>query len=387
MTNILDPVTNFAIAVIDAIDDSATTANLASGKGALFPAPATDGAFNVIIFNSTDYRSPSDDPNKEILRITGRSTDALTFTRAQEGTSAATHNTGGKVYKIVLANTKKMRDDIEAKIAGTNVPVKASGSDINTGTDDAKFATSKAIADSFLGVQGGWSSLGDCSYEGADDPTYTFSLASDMTGILSVGMRIKLTDSGVQYFIITSVGAFSGGKTIITVYGGTDYNLSGGAITYPYYSTQKAPLGFPLSPVKWTVEVTDTTLREQTTPTQNTWYNIGSLSISVPIGAWNLMYFAVNGIIDTGTSTGVAQITLSTANNSESEAGFSSGQFVAGASGDLVSISEHHKSLFVLLASKTSYYLNSRTSSAGVTTIQTRSDLGKTILRAVCAYL
>lgn len=202
MTNILDPVTNFAIAVIDAIDDSATTANLASGKGALFPAPATDGAFNVIIFNSTDYRSPSDDPNKEILRVTGRSTDALTFSRAQEGTSAATHNTSGKVYKIVLTPTKKQIDDIDAELTaiekvvipasasapasldlhedtdnGTNKITiiapsavasdkvltlpdetgtlissagKASGSDINTGTDDAKFATAKAIKDSII---------------------------------------------------------------------------------------------------------------------------------------------------------------------------------------------------------------------------------------------
>lgn len=119
MANILDPVSNFAIATVTGateLDDTDTTFSVGSGEGALFPAPATAGAFNIVMFNSTDYRNPSDDPNKEIMRVTARSTDNFTVTRAQEGTSAATHNTAGKDYKIILANTKKQRDDIETQI-------------------------------------------------------------------------------------------------------------------------------------------------------------------------------------------------------------------------------------------------------------------------------
>lgn len=116
MANILDPAMNFAIATLGAIDIDDETASVGAGEGAKFPAPATVGAFNVVLFNSTDYRNPSDDPDKEIIRITARSTDALTFTRAQEGTSAATHNTAGKVYKIILGYTGKIRDDIERVI-------------------------------------------------------------------------------------------------------------------------------------------------------------------------------------------------------------------------------------------------------------------------------
>lgn len=234
------------------------------------------------------------------------------------------------------------------------------------------------------GLDTGWKTIpATLTFSSADAPIFVCTTSIDLTSAIGVGMKIKLTHGGSEKkFFVHAIDA-----TTITLYGGTDFTLSATAITLPYYSQVKAPVGFPLDPTKWTVEVTDTTLREQATPTQNTWYNTGSLSISVPIGAWNLMYFAVKGIIDTGTSTGISQITLSTANNSESEAGFSSGQFCAGASGELVFISEHHKSLFVLLASKTSYYLNARTSSAGVTTIQIRGDIGKTILRAVCAYL
>lgn len=40
----------------------------------------------------TNYPDPSDDPYVEIVRVTGISTDTLTVTRAQEGTSASNKN-------------------------------------------------------------------------------------------------------------------------------------------------------------------------------------------------------------------------------------------------------------------------------------------------------
>ena len=113
---VLDPVKNFAkVTVSTGYDASATSIALSSGQGAKLPAPSTDGSFNLVWWNSTDYSDPSDDPNVEIVRCTARSTDTLTVTRAQESTSASTKNTAGKTYKIVLAPTKKLVDDI-----GTN---------------------------------------------------------------------------------------------------------------------------------------------------------------------------------------------------------------------------------------------------------------------------
>lgn len=137
MANILDPVRNFAIVTLSSgYNDIATSVVLVGGDGAKLPDPSTEGAFNVVWWNATDYANPSDDPNKEIDRVTARSTDTLTITRAQEGTSATTKNTAGKTYKMILAFTKKMRDNIEGMV----------DTDVNlTANSDLKIPSQKAV--------------------------------------------------------------------------------------------------------------------------------------------------------------------------------------------------------------------------------------------------
>ncbi len=85
------------------------------------------------------------------------------------------------------------------------------------------------------------------SYSSADAPTFVISINADMTAVLSIGMRLRLTQTTVKYFIVTAVGAYSGGNTLVSVYGGVDYTLANAAISTPYYSTAKAPIGFPMS--------------------------------------------------------------------------------------------------------------------------------------------
>lgn len=115
----LDPVKNFGIVTVSSgYNSSDTSIVLSGGNGAILPDPSTDGAFNLVWYNASDYFNPTDDPNKEIVRVTARSTDTLTIVRAQEGTSASTKNTAGKTYKMILAFTKKMRDDIDRILAG-----------------------------------------------------------------------------------------------------------------------------------------------------------------------------------------------------------------------------------------------------------------------------
>jgi len=109
----MDSVKNFAkVTVSTGYNESAVTIVLTTGHGAKFPDPATEGAFNLVWFNGTDYADPSDDPNVEIVRCTARSTDTLTVTRGQEGIASQTHNTGGKVYQMAIVLTKKTYDDI-----------------------------------------------------------------------------------------------------------------------------------------------------------------------------------------------------------------------------------------------------------------------------------
>jgi len=114
-----DPTKNFGkVTVSTTYGSGDTSIVLSSGNGAKLPDPAVDGAYNLVWWNSTDYDDPADDPNVEIVRVTVRSTDTLTVTRAQEGTSASAKNTSGKTYKMLRAFTKKDYDDLVAQIVG-----------------------------------------------------------------------------------------------------------------------------------------------------------------------------------------------------------------------------------------------------------------------------
>lgn len=113
----LDPVKNFAkVTLSTGYGISDVSVILSSGNGSKLPNPGTDGNFNAVWWNSTDFGDPSDDPNREIVRVTSKSTDTLTIIRAQEGTAASTKNTANKVYQMVLAVTAKTITDILALI-------------------------------------------------------------------------------------------------------------------------------------------------------------------------------------------------------------------------------------------------------------------------------
>jgi hypothetical protein len=116
---ILDSTKNFAKSTLaSGIAAGATSLSVGSGDGAKFPAPATEGSFNIVVWNKTDYSDPSDDPEKEIIRVTARSTDVMTITKAQEGTADSAHDTVGKTYGVMLAVTSKMINDINSWMDG-----------------------------------------------------------------------------------------------------------------------------------------------------------------------------------------------------------------------------------------------------------------------------
>ena len=113
----LDAVKNFVIVTVSTgYDASDTSIALSTGDGGKLPQPSTDGNFNLVWWNDTDYPNVADDPNKEIVRCTARSGDTITITRGQEGTSAGNKNTSSKIYKMALTITQKMIDDIAAYI-------------------------------------------------------------------------------------------------------------------------------------------------------------------------------------------------------------------------------------------------------------------------------
>ncbi len=231
---------------------------------------------------------------------------------------------------------------------------------------------------------GGWQSgTGTWSYSSADAPTFIISVNADVTALIGVGDRIKITQStgGTKYFIVTVVGAFSAGATLVTVYGGTDYTLNDEVISSPYYSHVKHPFGFPASRIKWTVEVTNTSYNTQADPVQNTWYNLGTVSITIPIGLWNVSYAVTSEVVRASNAVS-SSVTLSTANNSESDVDFST--YTYGYNDVAVSV---YKDKPLLLAAKATYYLNTRTVLASATNLANDNDVNKLFIRAVCLYL
>jgi hypothetical protein len=128
----LDNAANFDKVILSTgYNSSATSVVLTTGGGALLPATP----FNLVWWDSTDYPDPSDDPNHEIVRCTNVSTNTLTVTRAQEGTSAANHNTAGKTYKMIAGLTAKV---INTDLASTYV---ALGGALGTPSSIAGFTT------------------------------------------------------------------------------------------------------------------------------------------------------------------------------------------------------------------------------------------------------
>lgn len=100
----LDAFVNFAKVTVSAgYDAAATSIVLSAGDGAKLPV----APFNMVWWNSTDFGDPSDDVNREVVRVTNVTVDTILITRAQEGTPASLKNTVGRVYRMVAGLTAK----------------------------------------------------------------------------------------------------------------------------------------------------------------------------------------------------------------------------------------------------------------------------------------
>ena len=226
------------------------------------------------------------------------------------------------------------------------------------------------------------------TYASADDPTFTFTIADfNATTKYQPGMRIKLTNVSVKYFIITKVVFDDPGSTI-TVYGGTDYALVDDDITLPFYSRQKAPFGFPLDPDKWSIETTSGTSASSNGIAANIWTNVGTKTIDIPIGLWNTNYAVSGQSVSTGSqSTITIRATLSTTNNGETDDTWTSGALgaVESAYTGIRATGWLTKKNIIDLSTKDTFYLNIAANRASNLTIN--NTYGDLSIKAVCAYL
>lgn len=205
----------------------------------------------------------------------------------------------------------------------------------------------------------------------------------DLTGSLNPGMRVKMTQSGATIFgIITAINAVT-----MTIFFGTDYALQNVAITLPAYSTSKAPFGFPTNPQKWQVRFVDSTTRSQAAPVQSTWYNVGGISLTVPIGAWRLSWQAAIDVAEANAAVNDLIAGLGTVAGAAPDPELMVNSFES-AGAEIIAPAYRDKN--ILLAVKTTYFLNLMTpqnfGGGGSIAVQggTRST---TVLCAECGYL
>ena len=263
----IDAFKNFAkVTLSTGYDASATTVVLTTGGGALLPAVS----FNATWWNATDYSDPTDDPNVEIVRITNISTDTLTITRAQEGTSASTKNTAGKTYKMIAGLTAKtLNTDIPAVYAPLvspsfttpNLGTPSAGiltnctfPTLNQSTSgNAATATKLAATKNINGIAfdgsadietsahiNGWITVSDSwSYASAS----TITVPSGAASLYTQGDRLSIVQSSAtKYFYIIAVA-----DTLLTVTGGTDYTVANSTISSPRVSHMNCPADFPIN--------------------------------------------------------------------------------------------------------------------------------------------
>jgi hypothetical protein len=237
----------------------------------------------------------------------------------------------------------------------------------------------------------GWiAGTGTWSYTSADDPTFVMSVPDADAALIVVGDRIKLTQTTEKKFIVTAMGSPSGGFTPVTMYGGTDYDLANAAITSPYYSHVKSPLGFPMSKSKWSVVLTDTSDRSRGSPAINTLYysDLGSLNIVFPIGEWDVECELIIGVVSNAAQTIASiQFALSTANNSISDNTLVGYALGGGASGTIRAVSAVTINKTIAVAAKTTYYLIAQTLHNNIATILFQGTTKTTRVTLTCAYL
>ena len=248
----------------------------------------------------------------------------------------------------------------------------------------------------------GWVSANETwVYASVDNPTGVITISGNVTTKYSLGMRIKFTNAtNVIYGIITAISYSSPNTTMTFLHEINPTNslalhlMTNSAITNNYYSSMKAPFGFPLSENKWSVLFTSLTTNYTNTPVNNTWYNNNSIVLSVPIGLWELGYacFARSRITLHSTTPYIDTfVTLSTTNNSETLPQYTvlRTSYFGGLGNTLVDSDAYYNiSYQIQMTSKTNVYLLEKYASNVVAaTIGFAGGNSPTRLRAICAYL
>ena len=254
--------------------------------------------------------------------------------------------------------------------------------------DDCKFYGMMGGAKGFYEpCSSDWKPLSGVSFTSVDNPTGVIDVPSGHG--VTESMKLKFDNGGNTIYGKVTKSEATQLTFCHEINPGTNQALTimqNSAITNFYYSSAAAPQDFPVDPDKWTIIIKDASSRSQSNPTQNVWYNNGSISLPVPIGHWIVSYLAAPRATMLSTAGVSANITLSTANNSESDSDFTACIESSGATGTIATAQSMFRSKPIKRETKALYYLNVSTPTSGALNVEVRGDRSKTILRAVLAY-
>lgn len=316
--SLLDPITNFGKVIVSSCtgDCTAAATEVTVDDGTKFPDPATDGAFNLIWWNSTDYPDPSDDPNKEVIRCTAKSGNILTITRAQEGTSASTKNSSGKVYKMILSLTAKMISDISGAIT-TTISTHSSTTSSVHGFDASGNAPAQVHGISrHTGTIGTWANI-DKTISSIADIT-----AKSHTSLTDIGSN---THAQIDTAITASIGHIAANGTSVhnlgtmstqaannvSITGGSITNITGLTVSGTIESTTGG-IKFPDATVQTTAAATggimafgngvdgDVTISGDTTLTRDMYYNNLTINSGITLTTDSFRIFVKNTLTNNG---------------------------------------------------------------------------------------
>lgn len=184
--------------LVDAINASVDTLTIAAG----LTIPATNGALQ-IDYDSAIAVGTASGPETILYATYTTATGIVAgVTRGAGGTTGVTHD--------ALAS-------------------------VQCGDSSVYYGALNALYDGWIPVTEVWTRTSNTAY----------TITGDFTSVLSVGDKLKVTDTTTKYFNITAI-SYSAPDTTVTITGGSDYVLAA-TPTVRYYSKSLSPVGFPSS--------------------------------------------------------------------------------------------------------------------------------------------
>jgi hypothetical protein len=280
-----------------------TTATLVSGNGALFPALGVGEFFPATIIRASDSA-------REIVKVTARSTDVLTVTRAQEGTSALIFIAGDRVelrltggtLSTELARVESVADAAQAAADAAQTDADAAQVDADAAAVDA--AAAQATASAALPKAGG-TMTGDLAFTGAGR-----RITGDMSNATH-GDRLMFQTSATNSS--TNVGALpsgSGTSAAFVAYSESDpANASGASMVAVSGEAQFSALALGTEPQPVMAFYVNGAKRAEISTSGVFRFNSGYGSVENAYGCRAWVNFNGVGVVSVRGSAGVSSVT------------------------------------------------------------------------------